>query len=56
MQKASGDFSAVLYEVVSKRSSVIEGALSIDDLNGILDELSRTMGKQYVAPLYQLRV
>jgi len=46
-QKTSGDFPTVLYEVVSKRSSVIEGSLSIDDLNDILDELSKNMGKQY---------
>ncbi|KAF8963440.1 DNA ligase 4 [Flammula alnicola] len=46
--KTSGDFPTVLYEVVSKRSSVIEGSLSIDDLNDILDELSKSMGKQDV--------
>ncbi|KAI3619578.1 dna ligase iv [Moniliophthora roreri] len=46
--KASGDFPTVLYEVVSKRSSVIEGSLSIEDLNEILDELSKSMGKQDV--------
>ena len=45
-QKTSGDFPTVLYEVVSKRSSVIEGSLSVDDLNDILDELSKNMGKQ----------
>ncbi|KAH0836355.1 DNA ligase 4 [Lanmaoa asiatica] len=44
----SGDFSNVLYEVVSKRSSVVEGSLSVDDLNGILDELSHNIGKQDV--------
>ncbi|KAJ7155502.1 DNA ligase IV [Mycena crocata] len=44
--KTSGDFPTVLFEVVSKRSSVIEGSLSVDDLNDILDELSKTMGKQ----------
>jgi len=47
-QKASGDFHAVLYEVVSKRSSVIESSLSVEDLNHILDELVQNMGKQYV--------
>ena len=45
-QKSSGDFPTVLYEVVGKRSSVIEGSLSVDDLNDILDELSKHMGKQ----------
>ncbi|KAF9005938.1 DNA ligase 4 [Cyathus striatus] len=44
--KISGDFPTVLYEVVSKRSSVIEGSLSIDDVNEILDELAENMGKQ----------
>ena len=47
-QAASGDFPAVLYDVVSKRSSVIEGSLTVDDLNEILDQLSKSMGKQYV--------
>ncbi|KAF8074989.1 DNA ligase IV [Lyophyllum atratum] len=46
--KTSGDFPTVLFEVVSKRSSVIEGSLSIDDLNEVLDELSKNMGKQEV--------
>ncbi|KAJ6621385.1 DNA ligase 4 [Mycena sp. CBHHK59/15] len=46
--KTSGDFPTVLFEVVSKRSSVIEGSLSVDDLNDVLDELSKTMGKQDV--------
>ncbi|KAG5647455.1 hypothetical protein DXG03_009386 [Asterophora parasitica] len=44
--KTSGDFPTVLYEVVSKRSSIIEGSLSIDELNDLLDELSKSMGKQ----------
>ncbi|KAM6496937.1 DNA ligase IV [Amanita muscaria] len=43
---SSGDFSTVLYEVVSKRSSVVEGSLTIDDLNDLLDELAKNMGKQ----------
>ncbi|KAJ8095206.1 DNA ligase (ATP) [Marasmius tenuissimus] len=43
--KASGDFPTVLYEVVYKRSSVIEGTLSIEELNETLDELSQSMGK-----------
>lgn len=47
-ERASGDFPAALYEVVSKRSSVIEGSLSIEDLNHILDELAQNMGKQDV--------
>ncbi|KAI9457174.1 ATP dependent DNA ligase domain-containing protein [Boletus coccyginus] len=44
----TGDFSNVLYEVVSKRSSVVDGSLSVDDLNGILEELSQNIGKQDV--------
>lgn len=47
-QKTSGDFPTVLYEVVSKRSSVIEGTLSIDELNDVLDQLAQNMGKSYV--------
>lgn len=48
IQKTSGDFPTVLFEVVSKRSSVIEGSLSVDELNDILDELSKSMGKQCI--------
>ncbi|KAJ7760471.1 DNA ligase IV [Mycena metata] len=44
--KTSGDFPTVLFEVVNKRSSVIEGSLSVDELNDILDELAKSMGKQ----------
>ncbi|KAL9713673.1 DNA ligase (ATP) [Leucoagaricus gongylophorus] len=47
-EKASGDFHAVLFEVVSKRSSVIESSLSVEDLNHILDNLAQSMGKQDV--------
>ncbi|TFY55748.1 hypothetical protein EVJ58_g8058 [Rhodofomes roseus] len=43
--KSSGDFPTVLYEVVSKRSSVIEGSLTVDELNDVLDELAKNMGK-----------
>ncbi|TFK29738.1 DNA ligase 4 [Coprinopsis marcescibilis] len=46
--KASGDFPQVVCDVVSKRSSVIEGTLTIDELNEILDELAKNMGKQDV--------
>ncbi|KAI0793877.1 DNA ligase 4 [Fomes fomentarius] len=44
-EKTSGDFPTVLYEVVNKRSSVVEGSLSIDEVNQYLDELSQNMGK-----------
>ena len=44
-KKSSGDFPTVLYEVISKRSSVIEGSLSIDELNDILDQLAKNLGK-----------
>lgn len=47
-QKTAGDFPLVLFEVISKRSSVIEGNLTIDDINEILDNLCKEMGKQYV--------
>ncbi|KAF9219810.1 ATP-dependent DNA ligase [Gyrodon lividus] len=43
-----GDFSNVLYDVVSKRSSVIEGSLSVQDMNESLDELSQNMGKHEI--------
>ncbi|KIM62592.1 hypothetical protein SCLCIDRAFT_1214942 [Scleroderma citrinum Foug A] len=44
--QAAGDFPTVLYDVVNTRSSVVEGSLSVNDLNGLLDELSENMGKQ----------
>ncbi|PPQ67701.1 hypothetical protein CVT24_002757 [Panaeolus cyanescens] len=44
--KMSGDFSQALYDVVSKRSSVIDSTLTIDELNDILDELSKCSGKR----------
>ncbi|TEB36658.1 DNA ligase 4 [Coprinellus micaceus] len=46
--RSSGDFPQVLCEVVSKRSSVIEGTLTIDELNEVLDDLSTNGGKQEV--------
>lgn len=45
-QEVTGDFAATLLEVVRKRSSVIQGTLSVDELNHLLDELSENMGKQ----------
>ncbi|PFH51893.1 hypothetical protein AMATHDRAFT_74590 [Amanita thiersii Skay4041] len=45
---SSGDFPTVLYDVVNKRSSVIEGSLSIEELNEILNELAKNMGQQDV--------
>lgn len=44
IQAGSGDFSNILYEA-SKYSSVVKGLLSVDDLNSILNELFKTMGK-----------
>ncbi|KAI0322809.1 DNA ligase 4 [Amylostereum chailletii] len=44
--KSSGDFPTVLFEVVSKRSSVVEGGLTIEELNDMLDELSKNTTKQ----------
>ncbi|KAI0289553.1 DNA ligase 4 [Russula brevipes] len=43
--RSSGDFPTVLFEVVAKRSSVIEGSLTIDELNTALDDLSRNISK-----------
>ncbi|KAF8273171.1 ATP dependent DNA ligase domain-containing protein [Lactarius quietus] len=43
--RASGDFPTVFYEIVAKRSSVIEGSLTIDELNHALDELSKNISK-----------
>lgn len=48
-QKSSGDFPTVLYEVISKRSSVVESSLTIDDLNKMLDELAENMGSRYIS-------
>jgi len=45
-RSASGDFSSILYEVIGKRSSVIQGTLTIDDLNRYLDEITENIGKQ----------
>ncbi|KAI0820786.1 DNA ligase 4 [Trametes gibbosa] len=42
---SSGDFPTVLYEVVNKRSSVVEGTMTITDINNLLDELAQNMGK-----------
>ncbi|TDL23778.1 DNA ligase 4 [Rickenella mellea] len=46
--KTSGDFPTVLYEVISKRSSVIDGTLTVDDVNNILDDICKDMGKQEI--------
>ncbi|KAI0352380.1 DNA ligase 4 [Trametes cingulata] len=43
--RASGDFPTVLFDVVNRRSSVVEGSLSIDEVNNMLDELAQNMGK-----------
>jgi DNA ligase-4 len=47
-QKIAGDFPMVLYEVISKRSNVIEGSLTIDRLNHLLDQLAKAGGKMHV--------
>lgn len=36
----------MIYEVIRERSSVIQGTLTIDDLNRYLDEIMENMGKQ----------
>ncbi|KAK4699162.1 DNA ligase 4, partial [Phenoliferia sp. Uapishka_3] len=38
---AAGEFSTVAYEVIKSRSSVLEGSLTIDEVNTILDQLSQ---------------
>ena len=38
----------MLYEVVNKRSSVVEGSLTINDVNEYLDQIAQNMGKSYV--------
>ncbi|KAH9852184.1 DNA ligase 4 [Lenzites betulinus] len=43
--RTSGDFPTVLYEVVNKRSSVVEGTMTVTDINNMLDELAQNMGK-----------
>ncbi|KAK7686237.1 DNA ligase (ATP) [Cerrena zonata] len=43
--KTSGDFPNVLYEVVCKRSSIVEGTLSVEELNDVLDQLAANIGK-----------
>ncbi|KAI0720902.1 DNA ligase 4 [Fomitopsis betulina] len=55
-KNSSGDFPTVLYEVISKRSSVIEGSLTVDDVNNVLDELSENMGKSDVQAQIMQRV
>ncbi|KAG6335727.1 hypothetical protein ID866_3351, partial [Astraeus odoratus] len=56
MNQTAGDFPTVLYDVISKRSSVVEGSLSIGDLNELLDELSQNMGKQDIQAKIMQRV
>ena len=51
-QRSSGDFPTVLYEVINKRSSVVEGSLTIDDVNDYLDQIAQNMGKSYVDLAY----
>ncbi|KAH9935959.1 DNA ligase 4 [Epithele typhae] len=43
--RTSGDFPMVLYEVINKRSSIIEGSCSIEEINDYLDRISQSMGK-----------
>jgi hypothetical protein len=47
-QKVAGDFPTVLYEIVGKRSSVMDGTLTIQELNDVLDELSMNNKNQFV--------
>jgi DNA ligase 4 len=45
-RSTSGDFPSILHEVISKRSSVIKGTLTIDDLNRYLNEITESIGNQ----------
>lgn len=46
--KVAGDFPTTLMRVIEKRSSVIEGSLTVQELNEILDEIAQNIGKLYV--------
>ena len=39
----------MLYDVIGRRSSVIEGSLTVDDLNAALDDISRNISKGQAA-------
>lgn len=53
-QKMAGDFPMVLYEVISKRSNVMEGTLTIDRLNNLLDELAKAGGNLCAIKFYRI--
>jgi DNA ligase 4 len=44
-RSVAGDFPGLAYEIIVKRSTVTNGSLHIDQLNDLLDELSRRGGK-----------
>ncbi|KAG8889218.1 DNA ligase (ATP) [Tulasnella sp. 332] len=46
--KTAGDFPSVVFDVVNARSTVTEGTMSVDDINDVLDEISRA-GKEYLS-------
>lgn len=48
LERSTGDFPSVLYDVLSKRSSVTTTSLSIGDVNDALDEISKAAGKMSV--------
>ena len=50
----AGDFPMVLYEVISKRSNVMEGTLTIDRLNNLLDELAKAGGNLCAIKFYRI--
>ncbi|OJT11573.1 DNA ligase 4, partial [Trametes pubescens] len=43
--RSAGDFPTVLSEIIDKRCCVMKGSLTIDDVNGVLDQLAQNMGK-----------
>ena len=44
-KKTAGDFPTVLFEVLSKRSSIMSTSLSIAQVNEALDDLAKAGGK-----------
>ncbi|KAG8950113.1 DNA ligase (ATP) [Tulasnella sp. 424] len=47
-----GNFPNILYEVVAARSTVTEGKMSVDDVNDLLDEISRAPKEADKAKLF----
>ncbi|KAF8315325.1 ATP-dependent DNA ligase [Clavulina sp. PMI_390] len=55
-QKAVGDFPSVLFQVINARSSVMQGTLTIEQVNNLLDDLSssfRVSGKALIDRVFK---